>query len=144
MRSALLRAAQPVAGPSRLRSVSTLRERLDSGPSLDDFIAGDITAEERSTVKLGNTAQCAVYASAGLMRSQTSLAKLPQVINPDQRIVQQDQARSSCDGAMPKIRTSRTKAPPEGYDEIESVLDDYARKMRDAESSDVRLCPRTA
>ena len=49
---------------------------------------------------------------------------------------------------MPKIRTSRTKArrdagwpashalqqPPEGFDEIESVLDDYARKMRDGTS----------
>jgi len=37
---------------------------------------------------------------------------------------------------MPKIRTSRTKQPPEGFDEIESVLDDYARKMRDAEAED--------
>ncbi|KAG8833001.1 K(+)/H(+) antiporter [Serendipita sp. 399] len=35
---------------------------------------------------------------------------------------------------MPKIRTSRTKPPPEGYEEIEGVLEDYARKMRDAEN----------
>lgn len=51
---------------------------------------------------------------------------------------------------MPKIRTTRTKAPPEGYEDIESVrlpealadkplivlqiLDDYAKKMRDAEN----------
>lgn len=55
---------------------------------------------------------------------------------------------------MPKIRTSRTKKPPEGFEEIEQVrthsatpassfsaharpgqiLDDYARKMRDAEN----------
>ncbi|KIO30197.1 hypothetical protein M407DRAFT_242261 [Tulasnella calospora MUT 4182] len=35
---------------------------------------------------------------------------------------------------MPKIRTSRTRKPPEGFEEIESVLDDYAKKMRDAEN----------
>ncbi|UZJ55864.1 hypothetical protein CBS101457_005184 [Exobasidium rhododendri] len=35
---------------------------------------------------------------------------------------------------MPKIRTSRTKAPPEGYEEIEGILEDYARAMRDAEN----------
>ncbi|KAJ8502494.1 hypothetical protein ONZ45_g11701 [Pleurotus djamor] len=35
---------------------------------------------------------------------------------------------------MPKIKTTRTKRPPEGYEEIESVLDDYAKKMRDAEN----------
>lgn len=35
---------------------------------------------------------------------------------------------------MPKIRTSRTKAPPEGFEEIESILEDYARAMRDAEN----------
>ena len=53
---------------------------------------------------------------------------------------------------MPKIRTMRTKPPPEGYEDIESVrsttfltpvslllmptkiLDDYAKKMRDAEN----------
>ena len=52
---------------------------------------------------------------------------------------------------MPKIRTTRTKKPPEGFEDIESVglftshlgrhsdtnmkqiLDDYAKKMRDAE-----------
>lgn len=56
---------------------------------------------------------------------------------------------------MPKVKTKRTKPPPEGYEEIEGVctlcllvayrlkyelatfeqiLDDYARKMRDAEN----------
>ncbi|KAG8928372.1 Component of the SF3b subcomplex of the U2 snRNP [Tulasnella sp. 417] len=35
---------------------------------------------------------------------------------------------------MPKIRTSRTKKPPEGFEEIEWVLDDYSNKMRDAEN----------
>ena len=53
---------------------------------------------------------------------------------------------------MPKIRTTRTKKPPEGYEDIEGVrtdgilhsvpeiskyfqiLDDYAKKMRDAEN----------
>jgi len=53
---------------------------------------------------------------------------------------------------MPKIRTTRTKAPPEGYEDIEEVslslyscylphqpsqrqiLEDYAKKMRDAEN----------
>ncbi|KAG9218757.1 hypothetical protein CCMSSC00406_0001129 [Pleurotus cornucopiae] len=35
---------------------------------------------------------------------------------------------------MPKIKTTRTKRPPEGFEDIESVLDDYAKKMRDAEN----------
>lgn len=32
---------------------------------------------------------------------------------------------------MPKIRTNRTKPPPEGFDEIEGILEEYTRKMRD-------------
>ncbi|KAI7955284.1 hypothetical protein MJO28_005684 [Puccinia striiformis f. sp. tritici] len=32
---------------------------------------------------------------------------------------------------MPKIRTNRTKPPPEGFEDIEGVLDEYERKMRD-------------
>lgn len=32
---------------------------------------------------------------------------------------------------MPKIRTQRTKRPPEGFDEIEPTLEEFARKMRD-------------
>ncbi|CAK5263159.1 unnamed protein product [Mycena citricolor] len=35
---------------------------------------------------------------------------------------------------MPKIKTTRTKRPPEGFEEIEAILDDYAKKMRDAEN----------
>jgi len=50
---------------------------------------------------------------------------------------------------MPRIRTTRTKQPPEGFEDIENVstnqysvftlnlpqiLDDYAKKMRDAEN----------
>ncbi|PWN33909.1 G10 protein [Meira miltonrushii] len=35
---------------------------------------------------------------------------------------------------MPKVRTSRTKPPPEGFEEIEGILEDYARTMRDAEN----------
>ncbi|KAN0063075.1 Component of the SF3b subcomplex of the U2 snRNP [Thecaphora frezii] len=35
---------------------------------------------------------------------------------------------------MPKIRTSRSKPPPEGYEEIATILDDYDRAMRDAEN----------
>jgi hypothetical protein len=35
---------------------------------------------------------------------------------------------------VPKIKTSRTKPPPEGYEEIAPILEDYARKMRDAEN----------
>ncbi|KAG6919737.1 hypothetical protein DXG01_001571 [Tephrocybe rancida] len=35
---------------------------------------------------------------------------------------------------MPKIKTTRTKKPPEGYEDIEAILDDYAKKMRDAEN----------
>ncbi|CAE6440636.1 unnamed protein product [Rhizoctonia solani] len=35
---------------------------------------------------------------------------------------------------MPKIRTTRTKKPPEGFEEIEAILDDYSKKMRDAEN----------
>jgi len=35
---------------------------------------------------------------------------------------------------MPKIRTSKSKPPPEGWDEVESVLDDIQRRMREAEN----------
>ncbi|KAI0268173.1 maternal g10 transcript [Gloeopeniophorella convolvens] len=35
---------------------------------------------------------------------------------------------------MPKIRTSRTKKAPEGFEEIEPILEDYGKKMRDAEN----------
>ncbi|KAH8925406.1 hypothetical protein BT69DRAFT_1279706 [Atractiella rhizophila] len=35
---------------------------------------------------------------------------------------------------MPKVKTSRTKPPPEGFEEIEDILEEYARKMRDAET----------
>ncbi|WFD05437.1 Component of the SF3b subcomplex of the U2 snRNP [Malassezia vespertilionis] len=35
---------------------------------------------------------------------------------------------------MPRIRTTRTKAPPEGFEEIEPILDEYEMKMRDAEN----------
>lgn len=38
---------------------------------------------------------------------------------------------------MPKIKTNRTKPPPEGYEEIEQVLEEYARKMRDGQSSHI-------
>ncbi|PWN95313.1 bud site selection-related protein [Tilletiopsis washingtonensis] len=37
---------------------------------------------------------------------------------------------------MPKIRTSRTAPPPEGFEDIEDILEDYNRAMRDAENED--------
>ncbi|ORY06841.1 maternal g10 transcript [Basidiobolus meristosporus CBS 931.73] len=35
---------------------------------------------------------------------------------------------------MPKLITSRTKKPPQDWDKIESVLEEFAQKMRDAEN----------
>lgn len=35
---------------------------------------------------------------------------------------------------MPKIRTSRTKPAPEGWEELEPVLEEIQRKMREAEN----------
>ncbi|OZJ04184.1 Protein BUD31 [Bifiguratus adelaidae] len=35
---------------------------------------------------------------------------------------------------MPKIRTQRTKRPPEGFEEIEPMLEEFAKKMRDVEN----------
>ncbi|GBC07584.1 hypothetical protein RclHR1_07550004 [Rhizophagus clarus] len=35
---------------------------------------------------------------------------------------------------MPKIRHSRTKKPPEGFEDIEETLQEFARKMKDAEN----------
>ncbi|RKP35965.1 maternal g10 transcript [Dimargaris cristalligena] len=35
---------------------------------------------------------------------------------------------------MPKIKTSRTRQPPEGWDDIEPTLEDFAQKMREAEN----------
>ncbi|KAK9723352.1 Component of the SF3b subcomplex of the U2 snRNP [Basidiobolus ranarum] len=35
---------------------------------------------------------------------------------------------------MPKLVTNRTKKPPQGWDKLESVLEEFAQKMRDAEN----------
>ncbi|KAF7302956.1 G10 protein [Mycena kentingensis (nom. inval.)] len=35
---------------------------------------------------------------------------------------------------MPKIKTTRTKKPPEGFEEIRPILEEYDKKMRDAEN----------
>lgn len=35
---------------------------------------------------------------------------------------------------MPRIRTSRTRPPPEGFEDIEAILEEYETKMRDAEN----------
>ncbi|KAJ1677621.1 Component of the SF3b subcomplex of the U2 snRNP [Spiromyces aspiralis] len=35
---------------------------------------------------------------------------------------------------MPKIKTSRTKRPPEGWDDIEPKLQEFEAKMREAEN----------
>ena len=35
---------------------------------------------------------------------------------------------------MPRIRTSRTRPPPEGFEDIEPILEEYETKMRDAEN----------
>ena len=35
---------------------------------------------------------------------------------------------------MPKIRTSKSKPPPDGWDGIEEVLEDIQRRMREAEN----------
>lgn len=32
---------------------------------------------------------------------------------------------------MPKIRTTRTKRAPKGFDEIEPTLEEFARKMKE-------------
>lgn len=33
---------------------------------------------------------------------------------------------------MPKIKTSRTKKPPAGFDDIQEILEDFAQKMKDS------------
>lgn len=43
------------------------------------------------------------------------------------------------ESAMPKIRTSRTKAPPEGFDEIESTLLEFAQRLKDGATSPLTL-----
>ncbi|KAJ1978054.1 Component of the SF3b subcomplex of the U2 snRNP [Dimargaris xerosporica] len=35
---------------------------------------------------------------------------------------------------MPKIRTSRTRQPPEGWEDIEPTLDDFAQRLREVEN----------
>ncbi|KAI3625372.1 hypothetical protein CBS9595_000733 [Malassezia furfur] len=35
---------------------------------------------------------------------------------------------------MPRIRTTQTRPPPEGFEEIEPILEEYETKMRDAEN----------
>ena len=36
---------------------------------------------------------------------------------------------------MPRIRTLRTKKPPKGYEEIEPVLEEFQKQMKDAENA---------
>lgn len=36
---------------------------------------------------------------------------------------------------MPSIRTSRTRAPPEGFEDIADILDEYEGQMREAEAA---------
>ena len=36
---------------------------------------------------------------------------------------------------MPKIKTHKTKKAPEGYDQLEPVLDEFQKQMKDAENS---------
>jgi len=36
---------------------------------------------------------------------------------------------------MPKIKTNRTKAPPEGFDEIEPTLQEFDQRMKDGRST---------
>ncbi|CEP17117.1 hypothetical protein [Parasitella parasitica] len=40
---------------------------------------------------------------------------------------------------MPKIRTTRTKRAPEGFDEIEPTLEDFARKMKEGLANSYEL-----
>ena len=40
---------------------------------------------------------------------------------------------------MPKIRTSRTKAPPDGFDEIEPTLLEFAQRLKDGTSASLSL-----
>ena len=35
---------------------------------------------------------------------------------------------------MPRIRTTQTRPPPDGFEEIEPILEEYETKMRDAEN----------
>jgi bud site selection protein 31 len=35
---------------------------------------------------------------------------------------------------MPKVRTSKTKPPPEGWEELEPILEEVQRRMREAEN----------
>jgi bud site selection protein 31 len=39
---------------------------------------------------------------------------------------------------MPRVRTSRSTPPPAGFDEIEPILGEYERKMRQAEAGDAQ------
>lgn len=41
---------------------------------------------------------------------------------------------------MPKIRHSRTKKPPEGFEDIEETLQEFARKMKDGNISLLLFC----
>jgi G10 protein len=41
---------------------------------------------------------------------------------------------------MPKIRTSRTKAPPDGFDEIEPTLIEFAQRLKDGTASPLTTC----
>ena len=38
---------------------------------------------------------------------------------------------------MPKIRHARTKKPPEGFEDIEETLQEFARKMKDGNNTNL-------
>lgn len=48
-------------------------------------------------------------------------------------------SESGADPRLPAER-SRTKPPPEGFDEIEDILEEYNRKMRDGASLETLFC----
>jgi hypothetical protein len=40
---------------------------------------------------------------------------------------------------MPKIRHARSRKPPEGFDEVEPTLQEFAQKMKDGKVTTDRL-----
>lgn len=88
-------AVRHLATPSS--SKTAFSKKLEGGPSLDDFIAGDVTEDAPSRIVLGNTSQCvSCYHSAEyqLTLVQTPPAVVPEDVNTDRILFYKDKEGS--------------------------------------------------
>lgn len=88
-------AVRQLATPSS--SKTAFSKKLEGGPSLDDFIAGDVTEDAPSRVVLGNTSQCVSCSHTAehqLTLIQTPFAVVPEDVDTDRILFYKDKEGS--------------------------------------------------